>query len=291
MKKKIVIIGAGRVGTALGYLLYQAGFPVVAVGSRSARSLERAGKYLPRAYFSSNLPEVARKGEIVLLSVKDEAIPPVARKIASKGGFKKGQIVFHLSGALSTEVLKSAKEKGAIVASLHPIQTLASVDLAIANLPGSIFGFSGEEKAKGEASKIVKALKGKMFTVSDELKPAYHAAACVGSNYLVALVFVALELYQLSGLTEKQSREALIPLLEGTVKNLKKTSPVEALTGPIARGDLKTVKSHLKTLKKIFPEILPFYCENGKITAQIALRKGLEEKTYQELISLLEKYL
>lgn len=290
MKKKIAIIGAGKVGTALGYLLSQAGFPVVAVGSRSLNSLKKARKYLPQAYLTLNLSEAAKRGEVVFLSVKDEAISPVAKKIAAEGGFRKGQFVFHLSGALKAKALKSAEEKGASIASLHPIQTLASIELAIANLPGSIFGFSGKDEARKEALKIVKALNGKMFTVNDNFKSAYHAAACIGSNYLVTLAFAALKLYQLSGLTEKQSRQALLPLLEGTIKNLKKTDPVEALTGPIARGDLKTVEAHLKTLKKIFPEILPFYCENGKITAQIALKKGMEEKTYQKLINLFKVY-
>lgn len=288
MKKKISIIGAGKVGIALGYLVSQKGFLVTAVGSRSSISLEKAKKYLPKAYLTSNLSEAARLGEIVFLAVKDEAIASVAEKVALGKGFRKGQIVFHLSGALTTEVLKSAKEKGAITATLHPIQTLASVELAIANLPGSIFGFCGDKEARKVAEEIVKALGGTMVEVSEELKPAYHAAACIASNYLVTLVYVALKLYQEAGLSCNQAHQALLPLLKGTVANLEKTNPVEALTGPIARGDLKTIKSHLEALKKAWPEVIPLYVQIGKITAQIAREKGLDEKNCQALIDLLE---
>lgn len=288
MGRKTSIIGAGRVGIALGYLISQKGFTVGAVGSRSQSSLEKAKEYLPQAFLTNDLSEAARKGDVVFLAVKDEAIPLVAEKIAREGGFKKNQVVFHLSGALTTDVLKSAKEKGAIVATLHPIQTLASVELAIDSLPGSIFGFCGEKEAREVAEEIVWALEGRMVEIGEDLKPAYHAAACIASNYLVALVYVALELYQLAGLSYVQAHQALLPLLKGTVSNLEKANPVEALTGPIARGDLKTIEKHLKTLKNVWPEIVPFYCQLGKITVQIAREKGLNEKTCQKLISLLE---
>ncbi len=290
MRKKVSIVGAGKVGIALGYLISQKGFLLKAIGSRSQSSLENAKKYLPQTYLTNDLSEAARRGDIVFLAVKDEAIPAVANKIALKGGFRKGQIVFHLSGALTTEVLKSAKKEGAIIATLHPVQTLASIELAIANLPGSIFGFCGEKKARAVAEEVVKALDGTMVEVSEDLKPAYHAAACIASNYLVSLVYIALELYQMAGLNYAQAHQALLPLLKGTIANLDKANPVEALTGPIARGDLKTVESHLKILKKIWPEVVAPYCQLGKITVRIAQEKGLDKKTSEDLVALLERY-
>lgn len=281
--RKVTVIGAGIVGTSIAYLLQEKGWPIAAVASRTIGSLKRARKFLKADLFTLDAAEAARQGEVIFISTRDDVIQPLAEKIASEKGFKKGQFAFHFSGALSTQALKPAQLAGASVGSIHPMQTFADIDMAISLIPGTVFGVMADEKATAVAREIVEALGGKMVKVKDEDKPLYHTAACITCNYLVALMDVAMGLYRHLGVDEREAWQAMKPLVEGTLSNIESKGTVEALTGPIARGDVETVKGHLRAIEETFPQLLPFYMEMGKVTAEVARKRGLSEEAYQEL--------
>lgn len=287
----VSIIGAGVVGTAIGYLLNRGGFPVVGIASRTFRSAEKARDFIGSGQASADLSSIARKADIVFITTSDRAIKGACDRIALKKGFTPGAVVFHTCGALPSTILKSAKNSGAETASLHPLQSFADARAAVRSLPGSYFCLEGDAGAVAVGRDIVKVLKGKEIRLSAEKKPLYHAGACAASNFLVSAIGLGLEFFEAAGVDREDSLKALMPLIRGTVKNIENIGIPAALTGPIARGDRDVIEDHLKAISKERPKLLRIYTELGRFTAKIALKKGtLKDKAAQSIISLFQKY-
>ena len=195
-------------------------------------------------------------------------------QINKRGGFRRGQVVFHTSGAHPADEVGAARLAGAYAASLHPLQSFADIKMAMENLPGSYFALEGDAEALPLAEQIVKDLGGRSFAIAAADKPLYHAAACIASNYLVSLMHFATGLYSRFGLTRAEAFEALIPLVSGTIKNISQVGPAQALTGPIARGDGTTLEGHLEALKDVGVQELDLYSRLGLYTVRVALEKG-----------------
>ncbi|MEW6068435.1 MAG: DUF2520 domain-containing protein [Nitrospirota bacterium] len=288
---RISIIGAGTVGTAMGFLLKECGYSIVGIGSRTLESAKKAREFIGEGEASVDLKTIAKKAEIVFITTSDGAIEEVCNKLASEGGFNAGTVVFHMSGALPSEVLGSARNSGASIASIHPLQSLADVNEATKNLHGSYFCIEGDEIAISVARKIVKSLNGKEITLDVSKKPLYHAGAAVVSNFLVATIGFGLALYEAAGINRQDSLKALMPLIKGTVKNIESLGIPSALTGPISRGDAGIVESHLKAISKAMPETIRLYSELGRCTVKIALDKGtIKESDAEKIFSLFDKY-
>jgi predicted short-subunit dehydrogenase-like oxidoreductase (DUF2520 family) len=289
--QRVSIIGAGVVGTAIGYLLKERGYSIVGIASRTVASAKRAQEFIGDGEASPDLRATSKKADIVFITTSDSAIEEVCIKISSERGFSPGAIVFHTCGALSSEILGSARTVGAHVASLHPLQSLADVNEAVKTLPGSFFVIEGDERALSVAREIVTALKGKEVTLKVDKKPLYHAGASVASNFLVATVGFGLDLFEAAGINRQDSLNALMPLIKGTVKNIDALGVPSALTGPIARGDSGVIEDHLKSIVKERPEMLRLYTELGRYTVKVALEKGTIKKDDAERInSLFDKY-
>lgn len=285
--RRVAIIGAGKVGTSLAFLLGEKGYLMVAVASRTKNSLDRARRYLKARLFTLDVAEAAKQGEVVFISTSDEAISPVVKRIARGNGFRPGQFVFHLSGTLSLRALKPAQKAGALIGSIHPLQTFSDVVTDPAKLQGAVFGITAEGEAKEVAEELVKTLGGEAVEVRDEDKVLYHVAAVVACNYLYALIYAAIKVYEKVGFNEEKAWKGIKPLAQRTLENTDAVGVVAALTGPIARGDVKTVKLHLAALEENFPEMLSLYRELGKLTAQMAKKKGLSKEAYKDIFKLL----
>ncbi|MDD3023066.1 MAG: DUF2520 domain-containing protein, partial [Syntrophomonadaceae bacterium] len=227
--------------------------------------------------------EVSRSADILFITTSDTAIQSVVSTLADSRAIRPGQIIIHMSGALSSEVLDNAKEFGAMVLSVHPLQSFAGLDRAIANLPGSVFSIEGDEDAYDVAVSIVEALEGEYFFIDSKAKPLYHAGACAVSNYLVTVVDLGIKLLEAVGISRELASKALLPLINGTVKNIENLGIPQALTGPIARGDLSTVSNHLLCLEQMAPELLHLYSCLGYYTASIASEKAtIDQNSRQE---------
>ncbi|HOF04658.1 MAG TPA: DUF2520 domain-containing protein [Syntrophales bacterium] len=273
MKKKrdrIAIIGLGKVGTAMGYLLKKGGYPIVSIADRDPDALMRAhhftgGDICPTV---SQAPQMA---DAILITTNDDAIFAACREIA--GALRPGQKVIHCSGAGSLELLSPAQDAGAFVASIHPIQSFADVEGAIANIPGSTFGITADGEIRDWSVNFVLDLEGVPFFVPDRDKPLYHAAACIASNYLTTLLYMVEEIYLSLGLNREEAIRAFWPLVRGTLKNIESRGSVQALTGPIARGDIGTVEKHLLAFQEKLPEFLHAYQALGMVTTELGLKK------------------
>lgn len=286
-KPSISIIGAGKVGSALALLLYRKGYPLAGVASRSLASARRVADELEVP--ATDRPEdVTSKADVVFITTPDRVIALVAAQIQERGGFKQGQIVFHTSGAHSADEVGAARKAGAFAASFHPLQSFATVLMAMENLPGSYFALEGDAEAILLAKQIVNDLEGKSFHIAAEDKPLYHAAACIASNYLVSLIHFATGLYRRFGLSREDAFQALFPLIRGTLNNIDQLGPAQALTGPIARGDAPTIEGHLEKFKQVGEDEMDLYCKLGLYTVKVALEKGsINQKQGRQLEELL----
>jgi predicted short-subunit dehydrogenase-like oxidoreductase (DUF2520 family) len=194
--------------------------------------------------------------------VPDSAIAAAAADVPEGPGF-----VGHVSGAGTLNLLAEAAARGARIFSLHPLQTFTTAETPVDGTPAAIAG--GDREALEFARELAEALGMRPFEVAEQDRSAYHAAAAIASNLLVALEESASEL--LTGLGTDDARELLGPLVLRTAANWVELGP-EALTGPIARGDQTTVDGHRAALRERAPELLPLYDALAERAQEIASR-------------------
>lgn len=283
----IGFIGAGTTGTALAVRLSQRGYQVAGVSSRSLASAERlAARVRNGCRVFSKAQDVANIAQLIFITTPDDIISEVAAEVK----WRDKQYVVHCSGAHSVDILEPARQKGADVGCFHPLQTFASVDQAIENIPGSTFAIEAEEPLLVVLEEMAKALDGNPVILKAGDKVLYHVAAVFACNYLVTLVKLAADLWQTFNLSPAQATRALMPLLRGTLSNIENIGLPGCLTGPITRGDLGTIERHLEALRKQMPALLDIYKALGQQTVPIALAKGrIDSKRGEELIALLSK--
>ncbi len=281
---KLGFIGAGTVGTALAVRLRERGYPVVAAASRTLASARRLAEMVPGCRVYDEGQGVADKAELVFITTPDDALAGVAAQVR----WHPGQGVVHTSGACSLDVLEPASRLGAQVGAIHPLQTFAGLEQAIENIPGSTFAVEAKEPLLSTLKQMAEALKGHCIELKASDKVVYHAAAVLACNYLVTLVKLATDLWQTFSVPPAQATQALLPLLRGTLNNIDAIGIPDCLTGPIARGDVGTVKKHLDALQKVAPGLLSTYKELGVQTIPIAMAKGrINRQQAQELHNIL----
>ncbi|AIS51660.1 hypothetical protein TKV_c04580 [Thermoanaerobacter kivui] len=282
---KIGFVGAGIVGTSLAFLLSKSGTDVSGFLSRSFESAKRSATLTKTTAFSC-YEELLKNSDVIIISTNDSSISDVVNKLLEHKDMLKEKIFCHLSGALSLEVLHPLNLEGGYIMVMHPIQTCPSFDAALELLPKSYFTLEGCEKAVKIGKEIVNKISGKYIVVENINKPLYHAACVVASNYLVALSKLSLLLLKESGFPFEEYSDALIPLMEGTLKNIKEKGINGALTGPIARGDVNTVELHLKNIQD--QNLINLYKNLGKLALEISYEKGnLSKEKYFELEGIL----
>jgi predicted short-subunit dehydrogenase-like oxidoreductase (DUF2520 family) len=281
------IIGTGMVGTAIGFLLKKAGHKVISIYDKSPAALKRTIPYTGGKACLKPL-EALQKADCILITTPDDAIASACQDIALSPSIK-DKFIFHMSGAGGLDLLDAAKKAGALVASIHPLQSFSSIDQAIENIPGSYFGITADRKAETLAKKIVRDLGVIPIVISSNQKPLYHAAACFASNYLVTLMNVVESIYKSIGIHEKDAKKAYLPLVYGSLKNIENSGAVSALTGPIARGDCGTVKKHMEAIHKNLPRYSALYSNLGLSTMEIARLKGtLKAEDYKKMHAILK---
>lgn len=285
--KTVAILGAGKVGCAVGGALRGAGLAVVAVTTRHAHTAAQAAERTGVQAGTDNAAAAA-KADIVLLTTNDDAIDGVCCEVAAAGAFGPGQLVAHMSGALPLSILEPAVGAGARIGCAHPLQSFATHEQAARDIPGSVFGVTSGPDAAEELDALVDALGGRAVTVPADKKTLYHVAAVVASNYLVAVEDLARQMLLEVGLDEPSAAVALQPLADVTLGNVAELGTADALTGPIVRGDVDTVRSHLDALAALPEDWLQLYTALGRHTLSIAERRGtLSEEKLSALRRLL----
>jgi predicted short-subunit dehydrogenase-like oxidoreductase (DUF2520 family) len=249
-KPAITLIGAGNLAYALGPALRAAGYAIDAVAARETASSRRRAAMLARNIGAKTVPlaQATPNSDILWICHTDDALAETARLLARKPGWK-NKIVFHSSGALSSDVLAPLKRKGASTASLHPMMTF--VPGATPRMDEVPFAVEGDSRAVAVARRIVRDLGAEAFPIRKAAKTLYHALGSFSSPLLVAALATAERVGRASGLSASQTRRVMGPIVRQTLKNYQERGAATAYGGPMKRGDINTVLRHLKELQRV----------------------------------------
>lgn len=290
-KPTVSIVGSGRLGTALAKALANSHYQIEAVLARRIAHARQAAALIGSATLalSEDGLETLPHSKIIMVTVPDGEILRTAERIAALEASARGRTVLHTSGALAaSEVLAPLASAGFAIGSIHPLVSISEPRSGAEKLRGAFYCVEGDVAAKRVARALVKDLQGHSFHIDSESKPLYHAAAVMASGHVTALVALATEMLVQCGLDQKTARRVLLPLLESTVANLSISEPATALTGTFARGDLDTVKRHLKALStKGLSEALAAYKLLGRRSLELAQKK-IDAETRKKILRELE---
>lgn len=280
------LVGAGATASVLGRRLVQCSFRVVGVTSRTEASAARLAAELG-AHAAPHL-RVAHEADAILLCVPDDALADVVARLSADLPTLDGRLVLHTSGAQPVRLLAPLTAQGAYVLGFHPAQALTR-DTPPETLAGAFVGLEGQEPALSVGRRLAEALGMRPLTIRLGSKALYHLALAVASNYTVTLVALAGEVLESAGLNRDDARALVQPLLAGTVTNLERHPPEQALTGPIVRGDVETVEHHLTALRTLLPHLVPVYAALAAEAARVAVRGGrLSSEQADALLERLE---
>jgi predicted short-subunit dehydrogenase-like oxidoreductase (DUF2520 family) len=266
----IGVVGAGRVGAVVSAALRSAGHDVVAAAGDSAASLHRIETLLPGVRHAKPT-DVARACDLLLLTVPDDMLENVVTQLVGAGAIREGQVVCHTSGRHGLAVLAAATEIGARPIAMHPAMTFTGTELDLDRLTGCVFGMTAGDAERDYAESLVADLRGIPLWVPESKRTLYHAGLAHGANHLVTLVSQAMELLAASGAEDPAA--TLRPLLSAALDNALEQGDA-ALTGPIVRGDVKTVQAHLHDIAENAPATIPSYVAMAKATADRAVLDG-----------------
>lgn len=274
-KMKTIIIGAGRIGTAIAYLLQVKGVKIIGVHNQHLNSAEKAIKKIGAGIplTKKQLTVFAKEADLIIITTPDNQISKMAQYLA-KLNLKDSVCFMHMSGLLLSDVLKTDQKSSGVV-SFHPLQSVASFQAGIKLLPKAVFTIEGDKKGEKLSRKIVNLLGIKAIYIEKKYKPLYHAAAVMASNYLVTLIYSSYQLLEESKLNSTEIKTGIIELVKGTLNNIERLGPEQALTGPIAREDSNTIKSHQKALLEFLPEYYQLYQTLGEYTVKMAKKEEL----------------
>jgi predicted short-subunit dehydrogenase-like oxidoreductase (DUF2520 family) len=186
--------------------------------------------------------------DLAWFCVPDREIAASSRQLVSAVVWKK-KIAFHSSGALASDELMTLRQRGAAVASVHPLMTFVRGSLP--SLKGVPFAVEGDPIAARAARRIVRDMGGEAFTIRKRHKAAYHAWGAFTSPLLVATLVTGEHLARKAGLSAVDARKKMLPIVRQTIANYEALGPAGAFSGPIVRGDAETVRKHLQVLRKV----------------------------------------
>jgi predicted short-subunit dehydrogenase-like oxidoreductase (DUF2520 family) len=268
--QRVGVVGAGRVGAVLAAALQRQGQEIVSVAGESDASMRRATQLLPGVPVLKPTA-VARSCDVLLLTVPDDMLENVVTQLAASGALHAGQYVVHTSGSHGLRVLDPAAEVGARSVALHPAMTFTGTSLDLERLPDCVFGVTAGPAERGWAEALVDELSGRVIWVPEELRSLYHAGLAHGANHLVTLVSQAMELLSAAGADDPAA--TLRPLLTAALDNALEQGDT-ALTGPIVRGDVNTVRAHLAEIAANAPDTLPSYLALARATLDRVVTDG-----------------
>ncbi len=248
-KPRVAIVGAGNLGSALALALQRAGYAIEAVIARSrGESLKKAQKLAKQvgAVASTDLSGV--RAELIWFCVPDAAIARAARSLAEKVEWR-GRVALHSSGALSSDELAALRSRGAAVGSVHPLMTF--VRGSRPSLAGVPFALEGDPAAVRLARRVVQDVGGHAYSIRKKDKAAYHAWGTFASPLFTALLATTEQVAVLAGVNRKAAKQRMIPIVLQTLANYAAFGAAGAFSGPIVRGDVDTVKRHLRVLRSI----------------------------------------
>ncbi|MBB6522051.1 Rossmann-like and DUF2520 domain-containing protein [Pseudoteredinibacter isoporae] len=285
MPASLSIIGAGRLGQTLAKLWHdQACFKLEQIYRRSAKSCLEARDFIgAESAICANTFEELHPCDIWLIATPDSAFANTCEKL--KHTIRPGDIVFHCSGALSSDELTLLKQQGAFTASIHPLHSFARPAQSVTQFAGSHCACEGDENALNILRPAFENIGGQCFRIEGN-KWLYHAGSVIACNYLAPLMEASYQAFAAAGIDQKLADTLLQPLLSGTLENIRQQGPATALTGPIARGDHDFVSAQWQALNDTDSELAELYRDMAKYTTRLALQRDNSEELNAKLQKL-----
>ena len=268
MSGTLSIIGAGRVGRALGRRLRELGWKIGAVVTSSESSARKAVRSIGAGRAHAFLTRQVLAAQVILITTQDHSVAAVAGELARIGAEElRSKIVLHTSGALSSDVLDPVRQCGAAVGSMHPLQTFSGV--GVPPLEGRVFTIEGDVVAVRMARQMARALGAVPVQIEGSKKPLYHAAGALAAGNVLALMEAATRLMTAAGMKRREAVRALLPLTRQVLENFERLGPRAAWTGPLSRGDYGVVAAHTEAMKDLPPEFAQAYKEVNRLAAVV----------------------
>ncbi len=283
------IIGAGNLGKTLGRLWHEVGcFRVESVCNRRSASTRSAVEFIGAGRVASEIegmPDAASW----LIATPDDQIETVALRLARRLEEASGPapIVFHCSGSLSSRALASCDS--ALLASAHPVHSFADPMTSLRSLAGCSVALEGDGSALPVLKEAFARIGCPTLSITAEKKSVYHAGSVFACNYLTGLLELSLRCFAASGISRSEATRLLRPILEQTVDNNLRLGPMNALSGPIARGDVLVVEAQLRALSALDEELVDAYRLLGKVCLSLAQQKRSPSELDSMMASLLRK--
>jgi len=285
---KTSIIGTGALGSTLARALVSQDVILKSLFNRTETKVQNLADELAVSTYGIFPESISELGALTFLTVPDGAIKEVAQKLSKLKGDLENYTFVHCSGNETAELLQPLKLQGATVASFHPLQTFTTHS-EIGDFKRIYFSLQGDLEAFPTLRLVAKKFGAQTLEVTKEQKSHLHAAAVFASNYLTTLLDASVKAGAKGGLPKDKVKNALLPLVETTLKNTSEQSFTHALSGPIKRGDIRTVEKHLELLDEM-PELKEVYCVLGLQTVELAVSSGsLDGTTAEKLRKMLQK--
>ncbi len=288
MPNSLSIIGAGRVGSALGRRLSELGWKIGAVVTRSDASARRAVRFIGAGKACAGMTRQILASRAILIATPDDEIMVVSQELARIGEEElRGKVVLHTSGAMDSAVLEAVRKRGAKVGSLHPLQSFSGV--AVPSLEARIFTLEGETQAVRVARRIARALGGSPVLITGSKKILYHAAAAMAAGHVLAVEEAATQLLVSLGMKRSEAVRGLLPLTRQVLENFERLGPRAAWTGPLSRGDYNVVRAHSNALREASIELASAYEALNRLAAGVLAQDAPRMLAELEKISLEQK--
>ncbi len=243
---RIGFIGAGKVGFSLGKYFLLNEYEISGYFNRNIKEALNAAKFTNSLCFK-NINEIVDKSDILFITVSDSVISNIWSIISELP--VKDKIICHCSGLLSSSIFSGANEKSCNVCSVHPLLAVSGKYDSYKDLKKAFFTIEGNNFSIKVISEILNKCGNKFKVIEDKSKIKYHLAASIASNLVIALAKISIETLEQCGFSENEAISALSPLMIENVKNIFDKGVKNALTGPVERCDISTIKSHISALE------------------------------------------
>jgi predicted short-subunit dehydrogenase-like oxidoreductase (DUF2520 family) len=282
---KVGFIGAGKAGLTIGTYWLTKSVEVLGYYSLSIHSAEKAATNTNTRIFTS-LSALAVAADLIMITTPDDAIQIVGETLSGISLDWDNKIVCHMSGVHSSDILIDLYNEGATVCSLHPMISFGNALSTVQILEHTFYTLEGKGKQITDFEKFLQQLGQRYEYINSDQKALYHAAACILSNYFVALLDTGIQILRHSGFSEQNILNCMKPLIEKTWENVLAEGTGKALTGPISRGDVGTIHIHRqKILEQDRQDWLEVYEVMGKRTVQLAVQAGkIDQETANSLL-------
>lgn len=282
--ERVTIIGAGRLGMVLAQSIRDTGCTISAIIDLDVKRAINCQTLVNAEIGGNNLESIPPETTIIFIAVPDAAIQSVADTLAQTSTIQAGTVVCHTSGLTTADVLKPIQREGILLNSCHPCCTFSHGDNG--DMTNVHFALEGSQEGCERLARFIGNLGGHPFIIGKEAKAAYHTACVMASNYLLTLIDSAEKILTKSGV--QNGKSILGPLIERSVQNVLRMNSADALTGPIVRGDVQTVESHVETLSGMDSRIMAIYKSLGLMSLEIAKQAGLSHDKIESLSTLLK---